>query len=241
MKYEAISNTGKVRDNNEDSYYIPDRKNHPLFIVADGIGGHNCGEVASQLAVDIIKSTIKDIDKYENLDELESDFIKAISDANKEVFNKANSDKQYEGMGTTLTLLYVYHDAMLIGHVGDSRTYAINNEEIRQLTEDDTMVNNLVKLGEITRKEAENHPKKNIITNAVGTDESLDISLVQYNYNHGEYILMCTDGLTDMIDNEQILNIVKEKKDPSLISKELLDKALDAGGRDNVTLIIIQI
>lgn len=241
MKYEAISNTGKVRDNNEDCYYIPEDKNHPLFIVADGIGGHNCGEIASQLAVDVIKSRIKDIDEYENLEELESDFIKAISDANREVFEKSKSSEVYEGMGTTLTLLYVYNNAMLIGHVGDSRTYAISNNEIRQLTEDDTMVNRLVKLGEITKQEAENHPKKNIITNAVGTDETIDISLVQYNYENGEYILMCTDGLTDMIPNEKILEIVRENKIPSKISEELLKEALDAGGKDNVTLIIIQV
>ncbi len=241
MRFDAVSNVGKVRNNNEDSYYISDRENYPLFIVADGIGGHNFGEIASNMAVEKIKDSIKTIENYKNLDELESDMIKAISDANKEVYNMSNSSKEYSGMGTTLTVLYVYYDSILIGHVGDSRIYAINSREIRQLTEDDTIVNRLLKLGEITQSEAQNHPKKNIITNAIGTDSRIDISLVQYNYAKGEYILMCTDGLTDMATNEEILAIVNEYKTPSTISAKLLEVALEAGGKDNITLIIIQV
>ena len=241
MKFDAVSNVGKVRNNNEDSYYISDEENFPLFIVADGIGGHNFGEIASKMAVDVIKNSIKSIDHYENLDELESDMIKAISNANNEVYNMSNSAEEYAGMGTTLTALYVYFDSILIGHVGDSRTYAINSREIRQLTEDDTIVNRLLKLGEITQSEAQNHPKKNIITNAIGTDSSIDISLIQYNYGKGEYILMCTDGLTDMATNEEILNTINEHKIPSKISAKLLEIALEAGGKDNITLIIIQV
>lgn len=241
MKFDAVSNVGKVRNNNEDSYYISEKENFPLFIVADGIGGHNFGEIASKMAVDVIKNTIKTIENYDNLDELESDMIKAISNANDEVYDMSNSADEYAGMGTTLTALYVYHDSMLIGHVGDSRTYAVNDREIRQLTEDDTIVNRLLKLGEITPSEAINHPKKNIITNAIGTDSNIDISLVQYNYGKGEYILMCTDGLTDMATNEEILNTINEQKTPSKISAKLLEIALEAGGKDNITLIIIQV
>lgn len=241
MKFDAVSNVGKVRNNNEDSYYISEKENFPLFIVADGIGGHNFGEIASKMAVDVIKNTIKTIENYDNLDELESDMIKAISNANDEVYDMSNSSDEYAGMGTTLTALYVYHDSMLIGHVGDSRTYAVNDREIRQLTEDDTIVNRLLKLGEITPSEAINHPKKNIITNAIGTDSNIDISLVQYNYGKGEYILMCTDGLTDMATNEEILNTINEQKTPSKISAKLLEIALEAGGKDNITLIIIQV
>ncbi|NLW43206.1 MAG: Stp1/IreP family PP2C-type Ser/Thr phosphatase [Tissierellia bacterium] len=241
MKFDAVSNVGKVRNNNEDSYYISEKENFPLFIVADGIGGHNFGEIASKMAVDVIKNTIKTIENYDNLDELESDMIKAISNANDEVYDMSNSADEYAGMGTTLTALYVYHDSMLIGHVGDSRTYAVNDREIRQLTEDDTIVNRLLKLGEITPSEAINHPKKNIITNAIGTDSNIDISLVQYNYGKGEYILMCTDGLTDMATNEEILNTINEQKTPSKISAKLLEIALEAGGKDNITLIILQV
>ncbi len=241
MRFDAVSNVGKVRNNNEDSYYVSENENYPLFIVADGIGGHNYGEIASNMAVEVIKNSIKTIDHYENLDELESDMINAISEANKSVYSKSQSADEFSGMGTTLTVLYIYYDSILIGHVGDSRIYAVNSKEIRQLTEDDTIVNRLLKSGEITQSEAQNHPKKNIITNAIGTDSRIDISLVQYNYAKGEYILMCTDGLTDMATNEEILEIINENKTPASISAKLLEKALEAGGKDNITLIILQV
>lgn len=241
MRFDAVSNVGKVRNNNEDCYYVSENENYPLFIVADGIGGHNYGEIASNMAVEVIKNSIKTIDCYENLDELELDMINAISEANKSVYSKSQSADEFSGMGTTLTVLYVYYDSILIGHVGDSRIYAVNSNEIRQLTEDDTIVNRLLKLGEITQSEAQNHPKKNIITNAIGTDSRIDISLVQYNYAKGEYILMCTDGLTDMATNEEILKIINENKTPESISAKLLEKALEAGGKDNITLIILQV
>ena len=241
MNFEAISNVGKIRTNNEDSYYVPENENFPLFIVADGIGGHNYGEIASKMTVDIVVNQLKNIDQYNNLKELENDFIKAISKANKEVLNKSEKDENYSGMGTTITILYKFDNCVLIGNVGDSRAYAINESEIRQLTEDDTIVNKLLKLGEITTNEALNHPNRNVITNAVGTDLMIDISLVQYNYSKGEYILLCTDGLTDMVPNEKILEIFNSKKDLSFIKEELLNQALNAGGKDNITFIIIEI
>lgn len=241
MKFDAISNIGKVRNNNEDSFFVSEDKDFPLFIVADGIGGHNYGEIASKMAVDTIKDHIQTINNYNSLDELESDLIRAISEANKIVYDFSKRETKYNGMGTTLTVLYIYYNSILIGHVGDSRTYAINNREIRQLTEDDTIVNRLLKLGEITEDEALNHPKKNVITNAIGTDFNVDISLVQYNYASGEHILMCTDGLSDMVSNEDILNIVNSYSEPSDISGKLLEMSLNAGGRDNITLIIIKV
>lgn len=241
MKFSVVSEIGNIRKNNEDSYYVPENEKFPLFIVADGIGGHKSGEIASYLAVKIIKENIKCIDEYNDIEELEDDFVKAISLANMEIYEKSKNDFDLDGMGTTLTILYFYKDAILIGHVGDSRTYAIGENSIQQLTEDDTFVNKLIKLGEISKTEAMNHPQKNIITNAVGTDARINISLIQYNFSEGEYILVCTDGLTDMVTNEEIMEIVNKYKDTDVIKNELLEKALKAGGKDNVTFIIIQI
>lgn len=241
MKFSVVSETGKIRKNNEDSYYVPENENFPLFVVADGIGGHKSGEIASSMAVKIIRENIKKIEEYKNIEELEDDFVKAISLANMEIYEKSKQDFDLNGMGTTLTILYFYKDCILIGHVGDSRTYAIGENTIQQLTEDDTFVNKLIKLGEISKTEAMHHPQKNIITNAVGTDARIDISLIQYNYSKGEYILICTDGLTDMVTNEEIMQIINEYKDTDLIKNELLEKALKAGGKDNVTFIIIRI
>ena len=241
MKFDAMSDKGRVRENNEDSYFIPNDENFPLFIVADGIGGHKSGEIASNMTVDIIKNNLKTVDEYESITDLEDDFIKAISLANNEVYNKSIQDTELSGMGTTLTLIYFYKDSVLIGHVGDSRTYVVSEDRIQQLTEDDTFVNKLVEMGEITPIEAANHPKRNIITNAIGTDTRIDISLIQYNYAVDEYLLICTDGLTDMVTNNEILKIVNEYKDPTSIKEQLIRSALDAGGKDNITFIIIQI
>lgn len=241
MKSRGISHIGNIRNNNEDYFYLSEDCNFPLFIVADGIGGNNYGEVASKMAVDIIKEHLKNIDEYSNLIELENDFIKAISTANKKILEKSEEEEIYSGMGTTITILYYYKDCMLIGNVGDSRAYAISESEIRQLTEDDTIVNKLLKLGEISQLEAENHPNRNIITNAVGTDLMIDINLIQYNFSEGEYILLCTDGLTDMVKNNEILEIINSDKDLDVIVERLLDKALKSGGKDNITFIVIEI
>lgn len=241
MKFDALSDKGRIRENNEDSYYISTDESFPLFIVADGIGGHKSGEIASSMTVEIIKANLKTVEKYEDISALEEDFIKAISLANSEVYKKSNDDSELQGMGTTLTLIYFYKNSVLIGHVGDSRTYVVSKDRIQQLTEDDTFVNKLVELGEITPSEAAKHPKRNIITNAIGTDSRIDISLIQYNYSKGEYLLVCTDGLTDMVTNNEILRVVNEYKDPATIKLQLMERALNAGGKDNITFIIIQI
>lgn len=241
MKFIAKSDIGKKRENNEDYYFVSDNENFPLYIIADGIGGHNSGEVASKMTVESISSSLKEINAYKNLDELEKDFVKAISDANKIVFDKAKNNPEMLNMGSTLTVLYKYKNSVLIGNVGDSRAYSITSSEIRQLTEDDTLVNSLYKLGKITKDEAINHPKRNMITNAVGTDLIIDINLIQYNYKPGEYILLCTDGLSDMVRDEEILSIFSSSNNLEEISDCLLEKALEAGGRDNITFIIIQL
>lgn len=241
MKFIVKSDIGKKRENNEDYYFVSDNENFPLYVIADGIGGHNSGEVASKMTVESISSSLKEISAYKNLDELEKDFVKAISDANKIVFDKAKNNPKMLNMGSTLTVLYKYNNSVLIGNVGDSRAYSITSSEICQLTEDDTLVNSLYKLGKITKDEAINHPKRNMITNAVGTDLIIDINLIQYNYKPGEYILLCTDGLSDMVRDEEILSIFSSSKSLEETSNSLLEKALEAGGRDNITFIIIQL
>lgn len=241
MIYEVISDTGLVRTNNEDYFYVPESLEKPLFIVADGIGGQNYGEIASKMAVKTIVDNIKEHSYYGSLDELEEDFVKSITLTNETVFSKSNSNENFKGMGTTLTILYFFGESILIGHVGDSRVYAIGDKKIKQLTDDDTYVNSLVNMGAISQNEAEVHPKRNIITNAIGTDIKADISLVQYNYTEGEYILMCTDGLTDMVSNEEIYETIMKYKNPKMIKEELLKLAINAGGKDNITFIIIKI
>ncbi|NLY20387.1 MAG: Stp1/IreP family PP2C-type Ser/Thr phosphatase [Tissierellia bacterium] len=239
MKYEVITDVGKKRENNEDFYYIPSSLDKPLFVVADGMGGRKGGEVASKMAITSVINHIDFIDSYKSIDDLEEAFIRAFKSANEEIYKKASADEKYEGMGTTLTVAYIYDDVILLGNVGDSRSYAISESGIMQLTDDDSLVNDLLKMGEITEVEARTHPKRNVITNAVGTKEDLDISLVRYEYAEGEYLLLCTDGVTDMLTDEEILSAFQENESIEDVKSDLLKKSLEAGGRDNITFIII--
>lgn len=241
MNFEVITDVGKKRENNEDFYYIPNNLDRPLFVVADGMGGRKCGEIASKMAITSIISHLNGIENYKSIDELEDAFIKAFNSANEEIYKKSLSDEKYDGMGTTLTVAYIYDDVILVGNVGDSRSYAVNQSGLIQLTEDDSLVNDLVKLGEITEEEARNHPKRNVITNAVGTKEDIDISLVRYEYVEGEHLLLCTDGVTDMLTDEEIFSAFENNADLADVKSELLEKTLEAGGRDNITFIIISL
>lgn len=240
MKSVAISHVGKVRDNNEDYYFASDIEDFPLYIVADGIGGRNYGEVASKSSVDYIKDELKAIDKYNSLNDLEEDFVRVLVETNKLIYNMAKSDPKYSGMGTTLSLVYRYEDSLLIGNVGDSRVYAISDSNIRQITVDDTYVNKLIEIGEITEDEASKHPKRNVITNAIGTDQNIEINIVEYKITSDEYVLICSDGLTDMVGDKEIYNIFKSNFTLEDIKTKLLNRALDSGGRDNITFIIIE-
>lgn len=240
MNYKAVTHVGLVRKNNEDSFFASENPDFPLFIIADGIGGENFGELASSITVDVIKRKVKNLKDYSSINDIEKDFIDAISEANKEVLKRSLEDENYSGMGSTVTVAYVYNDSILFANAGDSRAYAINNKEIIQLTEDDSVVNDLYKMGEITKEETKNHPRRNIITNAVGTEENIDISLVQYNYGSEEYILLCTDGLSDLVSDERIFEIVNENPLDE-ISILLLDEALKNGGNDNISFIIFEV
>ncbi|MDO5724771.1 MAG: Stp1/IreP family PP2C-type Ser/Thr phosphatase [Tissierellia bacterium] len=241
MNYYAISNIGKIRPKNEDSYFISNDMLKPVFIIADGMGGHKSGEVASKMAVDIVNKNLQRVDFYQDIKELEDDVVKAISIANREIYLKSKEDPDYNGMGTTFTMAYVYNDTILISHVGDSRCYTLNPSAIVQITEDDTLVNSLIKLGEITPEEAKTHPKRNVVTNAVGTNESLDISLIRYKYQHDDSLLICTDGLTNLVTDEELFETYKKHNNLEKLGKELVEMALEKGGNDNITLIIVEL
>lgn len=236
MKFVAATNVGKVRTNNEDSYYIPEDDDR-LFILADGMGGHLAGETASSLAT-------SEISKYINNEEIESEedvelaIIKAIEISNKKIFNLSEENIEYRGMGTTVSLAYIFNDKLIYTNIGDSRIYEIEDGEISQLTKDDSFVNYLIDIGEITEEEAQVHPKKNVLTKALGTSENIRMKVEYKNFKKGVKYLLCSDGLTNMVDIDRIKDIVNEN--PIDIAKEILVKeALENGGVDNITLILI--
>ncbi|CDZ74759.1 protein phosphatase PrpC [Peptoniphilus sp. ING2-D1G] len=236
IKFIALTNKGLVRENNEDSFIV-DEENLKFFMIADGMGGHKAGEIASQKAVSILKEDL--INAEINTEEdLVSTLINSIKEANREILNLSKENLKYRGMGTTLSLIYIFEDNVFYINVGDSRIYEINDEDIQQITQDDSFVNYLLEIGEISKDEAESHPKKNVLTKALGTSENLDIEVNKIYFNKENKYLICSDGLSNMVPKERLFSIVNEEKAEE-IGEKLISEALDNGGMDNITLILI--
>ena len=236
----AKTDIGKAREINQDYYSIPKTEDHlQLFILADGMGGYNGGEVASSLATEATKSYIENnFNQIEHTKESILELIKnAIEYANMVVFEKSKSVPELDGMGTTLDICFIYNNKIYIGHVGDSRVYRIRGGLIRKLTKDHSYVQQLVEDGKITREEANHHPKKNMLTKALGCTAYVEPDIRARNLEAGDILVMCSDGLTNMVEEKEIYQIVKEN--PETAPKILVDLANEAGGYDNITVITI--
>ncbi|HZK01157.1 MAG TPA: Stp1/IreP family PP2C-type Ser/Thr phosphatase [Tissierellaceae bacterium] len=241
MKVYGLTDNGLSRENNQDSLFVSDSEDLPLFMVADGMGGHNAGEIASNIAVDTIKNNF-----YKKKKNLESkvriiDTIgESIYEANKKVYLEAIRRPNCSGMGTTLTMAYIFDNNIYIGHIGDSRAYHIRDNNIMQITEDDSLVNELIKNGSITKEEAMNHPQKNVITKALGTSIDIEIDVQTKEYEDGDFLVICSDGLSNMVKEKDILKTIRIEKDVKSACETLVDHAKKNGGLDNITLIIIE-
>ncbi len=237
----ASSDIGKAREINQDYYSIPKPEDRlQLFILADGMGGYNGGEIASSLATASAKSYIENnFDKIEHNKEAILELIKnAIEYANMVVFEKSKQEPNLEGMGTTLDICFIYNNKVYVGHVGDSRIYRIRGEIIRKLTKDHSYVQQLVEDGKITREEAEHHPKKNMLLKALGCTAMVEPDLRARNIETGDILLMCSDGLTNMVEEKEIYRVVREN--PETAAQVLVELANAAGGYDNITVVIIK-
>lgn len=240
MDIFAKTDIGKAREMNQDCYYIPTLdEDIKLYIIADGMGGYNGGEVASNLAVftskKYIDENIKNDLKEEEIKEL---IHNAILTANKAIYKKAKKTEELEEMGTTLDISLIYNNKLYIGHIGDSRVYLIRNGEMKQLTTDHSYVQKLVKDGTITKEEAYNHPKKNMLLKALGAVENVEPDILDYTFEADDIILMCTDGLTNMVKETDISSIVlKDKKNAHI---KLIEEANNNGGIDNITVILVE-
>lgn len=238
MKTFAITDVGRERTTNQDYIYSNELEIghlNNLFIVADGMGGHLGGEVASSTAAKAIASYVE---KAEN-DKPVKIILNAIKFANKKVLEMAEENPDLYGMGTTVVAATIMDGQLYLGSVGDSRLYIIDDEDIEQITKDHSLVDELVRSGTITKEEARFHPKKNLITRAVGAQESILIDLFQVSLEPGELILMCSDGLTNMIEDEDIRILVKQQRDIAGMAEALVAKANDNGGADNISVLII--
>jgi len=247
MRAYGVSHIGLVRKVNEDSFYFQDRYEYDkpyLCIVADGMGGHNAGEIASKMAVSEVKNFMEKAVEKANNYQIE-DYKKLVTDAflfaNEKVYKRSIGNKTLSGMGTTLTLALIIKNNLIIGHVGDSRMYLIRNEKISKITEDHSYVAELIKNGTIKPEEAMHHPQKNLITRALGTSKDLKVDVKNITINDRDFILICTDGLSNMLSDEEILDTVISVKDYKTICHELVNKANLNGGFDNVTVVVIDV
>lgn len=246
MKSYGISHTGNRRHENQDAYYNSDQAIGQLdniYIVADGMGGHNGGAIASKMAVDTILSTIP-----EQKDSPPDIIRDCVVKANRRIIEYGSYHDECYGMGTTIDIACFWADRLAIGHVGDSRVYAYGNQALVQLTKDHSYVQELVDQGVISAQEAQHHPDKHKITRALGAEHQVTVDLLEFDRNHSpidgegrlERLLICSDGLTNMLSDQEILQEFNRCSDIKQLCQTLLWAALAAGGDDNITLIIIE-
>ncbi|MDQ2911589.1 MAG: Stp1/IreP family PP2C-type Ser/Thr phosphatase [Actinomycetota bacterium] len=228
----SLTDTGRRRRHNEDSYV----SEPPLFAVADGMGGAQAGELASSLAADALKGSQEPGGGgEERVDEL-------IQQANRRVYERQSQDSAASGMGTTMTVALVEDGRVAIGHVGDSRAYLIRAGSLEQLTEDHSLVAELVRSGKLSPEEAEGHPQRSVITRALGTDPDVDVDTFSVETRPGDLFLLCSDGLTSMIDDETILaEVARNRDDLKSAAKALVRAANRGGGEDNITVVFFEI
>jgi PPM family protein phosphatase len=231
----GVTDAGKVRQNNEDALLVGEGEDETLFVVADGIGGFEAGEVASSLAVEVLKELRPD-----------RSFKSAIAEANRRILAAGRGDEKLSGMGTTVVAIRFggtqLEPTAEVAHVGDSRAYLVRGGEMNPITEDHSLVAELVRSGDLTRDQAAEHPQKNLITRALGADEEVDVDTTVLPVEAGDRVLLCSDGLSDMVPEARISEILLESsEDPERAARGLLSAALDAGGNDNITAIVVDV
>lgn len=239
MKTFSITDVGMVRQVNQDyvfCYENPIGQVSNLFLVADGMGGHKAGDYASRYCVEKVVESIKNGTIRSPISILE----RAIQEANAAVYAKAESEEELNGMGTTIVAATILGRELYIANVGDSRAYLIR-EDIHQITEDHSLVEAMVQSGDIDRKDARLHPNKNVITRAIGTTATVQADFFEISVEEGDILLLCTDGLTNMIEDDEICQIAKSDTDMRKVGAELVRVANANGGRDNIGVVLVQI
>lgn len=239
MKAFALTDVGKNRVTNQDYVYCKSDAvgNLPnVFIVADGMGGHKAGDIASVTAVDAVLKSIEQSKKTDVISIMEE----AVREANKTLYEKSKSNEEWAGMGTTLVLATVMDNTIFVANIGDSRLYLID-DGIHQITRDHSYVEEMVSIGEIDKSEARTHSKKNIITRAIGVEEETHADFFEVQFKKGDKLLMCSDGLTNMIEDNDILSVIAGNNDIESTVHKLIDLANDSGGKDNIAVLIAEL
>ena len=239
MNYGYLTDPGKVRDHNEDSVIIvKDMNNEVLLAVADGMGGHRNGEVASSIAISHIGKRFADISSVGTKEDAINFIKEIVSEANVLIYKHTSSHPESVGMGTTIVLAILTNNFLLFGNIGDSSGYVIKNDKIHKVTTDHTLVNLLVKSGELTKEEAKEHPRKNVLMKALGATNTVEMDVISID-EEVDGILLCSDGLTNMLTDEQITKVLNENIPIDEKLKKLVIKCNNRGGTDNISVAFL--
>ena len=239
MKVSFKTDIGCTRSQNQDAVFVSEQPVGPLdnlFIVADGMGGHNAGDYASKKAIDLIVSAIEQDTEDRGISAIQ----RGITIANREIFFEASLDEEKSGMGTTVVVATIENDTLKVANVGDSRLYVLSKGDLVQVTRDHSVIEEMVRKGEVSREMAQKHPKRNLITRAVGAEEEVRIDLFDVDLPEVEAVLMCTDGLTTMVSDEKIAEIMSLGMTVEHKVAALVKEANAGGGKDNITVLLIE-
>jgi protein phosphatase len=228
----ARTDVGRVRTGNEDSYFV----DSPLFVIADGMGGHAAGDIASATAVEVIQNSRADINAEDP-----ATLSTAVREANRAIWAKSSNDPTLSGMGTTCTMILVDGNRAEVAHVGDSRAYLFHDGELRQITDDHTLVGRLVREGKLQPEEAARHPQRSMITRALGVDEDVEVDQFSLDLSEGDRLMICSDGLSGMVSEDEMASLLQQVSDPQSVADQLVDQANEAGGEDNITVIVVDV
>ena len=239
MKSYSITDVGQKRTVNQDFVFTSETPvgNLPnLFVVADGMGGHKAGDFASSYAVEVLLSTIREDENSNPVKIIRA----AIENANTQLLREASDNETMSGMGTTMVLVTIVGHYAYVANVGDSRLYLVDENKISQITKDHSLVEEMVRMGEISRDDARNHPDKNIITRAIGAKDSVEVDFYEHRLKKGDIILMCTDGLSNMVEDEELFHIVQGGRDIVESAQSLVETAKENGGTDNIGIVLVE-
>lgn len=239
MQLAGLTNRGRERARNEDSFFLKADSGFALLVVADGMGGHRAGNVASGLAVSVAEQLWDDLDRTVPLlpEKARAVMSSLIIRANKLILDEADNSSARRGMGTTLTSGLLYNSHLTISHIGDSRAYLVHDRKIKLLTRDHSLIGQLIETGQVKPEDANNHPTRHVLTRALGTSLDPEIDLTEIDLEEGSILLFCTDGLTNLVKDHEILSLSLEKSDPHFLAESLIDLANSRGGYDNITVV----
>lgn len=239
MKFHAITDVGRVRSQNQDNVYGTASSIGPLpnlFLVADGMGGHNAGDYASRRAIELVKESVEQSPGTEPVEVLRT----AITTANDMLFSEARQQEEKSGMGTTFVAATIVNEELLVANVGDSRLYVLHDGQLRQITLDHSLVEEMVRTGSMSQEMAYHHPKKHMITRAVGAEDKVDIDFFDVSLFGDEIILLCSDGLSNMVEDDRIRELLLTEESAQQRAESLVQAANQKGGRDNITVIVVE-